>query len=291
MGSQTSVDLQGKTVVVTGASAGIGAAAAGQLAQRGATVVVVGRSPEKTAAVARSIGVQPLVADFARLDDVRRLAADLLERCPRIDVLANNAGGAFPHRTTTVDGHELMFQVNHLAPFLLTMLLHDRLAETPGARVINTASDGNRMGSVDLTDLDWERRRWMGLRAYGTTKLENILFAREIARRWAGDGIVAAAFHPGIVASDFGREGLVTGLVYRSPLRRLLVSSSDSAQALVELAGRPDIAAFNGAYFNRHKPNARANKQADDAALASALWDRSAQLLGLEAVPAAASAA
>src|SRR3954447_11972948 len=134
--------MEGKTIVITGASAGVGAAAARQLADLGADVVVVGRSPDKTAAVARSIGTEPLVADFARLSDVRRLAEQLLERCPKIDVLANNAGGIFPRRTVTEDGHELTFQVNHLAPFLLTALLRDRLVETGGSRVITTSSVG-----------------------------------------------------------------------------------------------------------------------------------------------------
>jgi NAD(P)-dependent dehydrogenase (short-subunit alcohol dehydrogenase family) len=277
--AQTS-DLTGKTVVVTGASAGIGAEAVRQLAALGATVVVVGRSPQKTAAVAQSIDVEPLVADFAKLSEVRRLAADLLERCPQIDVLANNAGGIFPERTVTEDGHELTFQVNHLAPFLLTMLLHERLAATPGARIINTASDGNRVGSVDLDDLDWERRRWVSLRAYGTAKLENVLFARELAKRWATDDITATSFHPGVVASEFGRQGFINGLVYRSPLRRFLTTSEDGAKPLVELATRPDPAAVNGAYFNRYKPHGSVAKQANDPVLASALWDRSAELVG-----------
>jgi NAD(P)-dependent dehydrogenase (short-subunit alcohol dehydrogenase family) len=274
-------DLQGKTVVVTGASAGIGAEAARRMAALGATVAVVGRSPEKTAAVARSIGVEPLVADFARLDEVRSLAAALLERYPRIDVLANNAGGIFHQRTVTDDGHELMFQVNHLAPFLLTMLLRERLAATPGARVINTASEGNRMGAVDLDDLDWERRRWIAMRVYGTTKLENVLFARELARRWAPDGVTATAFHPGVVDSEFGRAGFVNGLVYRSPLRRFLTTVPEGAAPLVQLAGREDAAAINGVYFNRHTAHGKLAKQADDPTLAAALWDRSAQLVGV----------
>jgi NAD(P)-dependent dehydrogenase (short-subunit alcohol dehydrogenase family) len=277
----TEPDLQGKTVVVTGASAGIGAEAARRFAELGATVVVVGRSPEKTAAVARAIGVEPLVADFAKLADVRRLADDLLERCPRIDVLANNAGGIFQERTITQDGHELMFQVNHLAPFLLTMLLRERLAATPGARVINTASDGNRMGSVDLDDLDWKRRRWIPLRVYGTTKLENILFTRELARRWAPDGVTATAFHPGVVNSEFGRAGLINGLIYRSPVRRLLTTVPQGAAPLVDLAARPDRDGVNGVYFNRDRPDGKVARQADDPELARALWDRSAALVGI----------
>jgi len=274
--------MEGKTVVITGASAGVGAAAARQLADLGADVVVVGRSPEKTAAVARSIGVEPLVADFARLGDVRRLAAELLERCPRIDVLANNAGGIFPRRVVTEDGHELTFQVNHLAPFLLTALLRERLVATPGARVITTSSVGNNGGRVDLDDLDWERRRWSGLRAYTTSKLENILFTRELARRLEGTGVTAVCFHPGNIASDFGRDGLLYGLVYRTPLRHLvLVSPEQGGASLAALSVRPDIADFHGVYFDRMKPRGRMSRQARDEALARGLWERSAALAGV----------
>jgi NAD(P)-dependent dehydrogenase (short-subunit alcohol dehydrogenase family) len=274
--------MEGKTVVITGASAGVGAAAARQLAELGADVVVVGRSPEKTAAVAAEIGTEPLVADFARLADVRRLAAQLLERCPRIDVLANNAGGIFPRRVVTEDGRELTFQVNHLAPFLLTALLRERLEATPGARVVTTSSVGNNAGRVDLDDLDWERRRWSGLRAYTTSKLENVLFTRELARRLDGTGVSAVCFHPGNIASDFGREGLLYGIVYRTPLRRvLLISPEQGGTNLTALCVRPDIAGFHGAYFDQMKPHGRTSRQARDAELARGLWERSAALVGV----------
>ncbi|MCW2955063.1 MAG: Short-chain dehydrogenase [Conexibacter sp.] len=277
-------DMQGRTVVITGASAGLGAVAAQRLAERGATVVPVGRSPEKTAAVARTIGVEPLVADFARLDDVRRLADALLERCEQIDVLANNAGGIFPRRVETVDGHELTFQVNHLAPFLLTTLLHERLAATPGSRVLMTSSVGNNLGNVKLDDLDRRRGPYVSLRAYGTAKLENILMAREIARRWTGDGIAATAFHPGNVATEFGRDSFSSGLIYRTPLRRVfLITPEEGAAALVGLATQPDAAALDGVYFDRFKPHGRMSKQADDAELARGLWERSAALVGVAA--------
>jgi NAD(P)-dependent dehydrogenase (short-subunit alcohol dehydrogenase family) len=277
-------DMQGKTVVITGASAGLGAAAARQLAERGATVVPVGRSPQKTAAVARELGVEPLVADFARLDDVRRLADALLERCERIDVLANNAGGIFPRRVETVDGHELTFQVNHLAPFLLTVLLHPRLAATPGARVLMTSSIGNNLGHVKLDDLDRRRTPYLSLRVYGTAKLENILMAREIGRRWAGDGIAATAFHPGNVATEFGRDSFSSGLIYRSPLRRVfLITPEEGAAALVGLATQPDANAIDGVYFDRFEPNGRTSKQAGDADLARGLWERSAALVAVGA--------
>jgi NAD(P)-dependent dehydrogenase (short-subunit alcohol dehydrogenase family) len=277
-------DMQGRTVVLTGASAGLGAVAAQRLAERGATVVPVGRSPEKTAAVARTIGVEPLVADFARLDDVRRLADALLERCEQIDVLANNAGGIFPRRVETVDGHELTFQVNHLAPFLLTTLLHERLAATPGSRVLMTSSVGNNLGHVKLDDLDRRRGPYVSLRAYGTAKLENILMAREIARRWTGDGIAATAFHPGNVATEFGRDSFSSGLIYRTPLRRVfLITPEEGAAALVGLATQPDAAALDGVYFDRFKPHGRMSKQADDAELARGLWERSAALVEVAA--------
>ena len=147
--------LHGKTVVITGASSGIGAEAARRLAELGATVAVAGRSPEKTAAVAQRIGGQAHLADFGRLDDVRRLAADLLAAYERIDILANNAGTISTHRTTSADGHEMTFQVNYLAPFLLTNLLLARLAAAPaGARVINTGSNVYRRARLDLDDLD-----------------------------------------------------------------------------------------------------------------------------------------
>jgi NAD(P)-dependent dehydrogenase (short-subunit alcohol dehydrogenase family) len=164
-------DLRGRTVVITGASTGIGAAAARLFAEAGATVTVVGRSPERTAAVAARIGGRAHIADFGSLDDVRRLAAGLLATHDRIDVLANNAGTVQTRRRISADGHEMTFQVNHLAPFLLTDLLLDRLAAAPhGARVINTASTLYRKARLDLDDLDGARGRYRGLRAYGRAK-------------------------------------------------------------------------------------------------------------------------
>ncbi len=261
----------------------MGAAAALALHSRGATVVPVGRSEQKTALVATQLGVEPLTADFARLGDVRRLADQLLERCDRIDVLANNAGGTFSQRVETVDGHELTFQVNHLAPFLLTSLLHKRLASTEGARVLMTSSVGNNVGHVKLDDLDSRHGRYIGLRVYGTTKLENILMTREIARRWSDERITAAAFHPGAVASDFGRDSGPLGLIYRSPLTKLvLISPERGAQPLVSLATRHDVEEINGVYFQRFEPDARTAKQADDTELARSLWTRSADMVGLQ---------
>lgn len=162
-----------RTIVVTGASSGIGAVAAERLAAGGDRVAVVGRDAERTRAVADRIGATPFVADFERLDDVRTLAANLLRRFDGIDVLANNAGGLYHDRRLTVDGHERTIQLNHLAPFLLTRLLRSRLVETAATgrdvRVVSTASMANQFGRLRLDDLDWERRPWRGgWRAYGT---------------------------------------------------------------------------------------------------------------------------
>lgn len=161
-------DLTGRTVVVTGASAGIGAAAARRLHRLGATVVRVGRSATKTAAVAAALGVTPELVDFADLSSVRRLGERLLSRLDHIDVLLNNAGGTWTKRRTTVDGHEMTFQVNHLAPFLLTGLLRERL-EPSAARVVTTSSAGQWFGRVDLADLDTSGR-YASFRVYATTK-------------------------------------------------------------------------------------------------------------------------
>jgi NAD(P)-dependent dehydrogenase (short-subunit alcohol dehydrogenase family) len=275
-------DLSGRTIVVTGASAGIGAAAARRLAAAGARVLPVGRDPRKTAAVAREIGAEPLVADFARLDDVRRLAERVLATTDRVDVLANNAGGVFKGRRETEDGHEMTFQVNHLAGFLLTNLLRERLLATPGSRVVTTSSAGNLGGRVDLDDLDSRRGRYSSFRAYSTSKLLNILFTRELARRWDG-GVHASAFHPGAVASEFGRDSVVAGLFYRTPLKRVLsITPEAGAAPLVALAARPDPEAVDGAYLHRFAPG-RAARQADDLELARGLWDRSAAMVGLAA--------
>jgi NAD(P)-dependent dehydrogenase (short-subunit alcohol dehydrogenase family) len=174
--------MAGRTIVITGASDGLGAAAAKRLSRSGENVVVVGRSPDKTKAVATEIGADYLLADFTDLAQVRALAEQLLARYPRIDVLANNAGGIMAEREVTIDGHEKTFQVNHLAPFLLTTL-QDRLAEAK-AGVLNTSSLGNKLfGHVNIDDLEAERG-YRPQKAYGDAKLENILFTRELRRRY-----------------------------------------------------------------------------------------------------------
>ncbi|GAA4691200.1 SDR family NAD(P)-dependent oxidoreductase [Nocardioides conyzicola] len=274
--------MAGRTVLVTGASDGIGAETARVLASRGATVHVTGRSADKLRPVAEAVGTEPLIADFSRLDDVRRLADEVGERVGTLDLLMNNAGGTFAPSRKTHDGHEPNFQVNHLAPFLLTNLLRPKLAAAGSSLVVNTSSIGNLMGKIVLDDLDYEHRRAMELRAYGTGKLMNIAFTRGIQQRWADDGVVSVAVHPGPVGSSFGRDSWFIGLVYRSPVKRwATISVPDGAAPLIALAERGPDPEFNGRYFDRFKADGRENKQAHDQAIIDGLWERSAALVGL----------
>ena len=273
-----------RTIVITGASDGIGAAAARALSQTGDRVVIVGRSPQKTAMIAAELGVDHLIADFTRLADVRTLAAELLSRYPRIDVLANNAGGIMGNREMTVDGHEKTFQVNHLAPFLLTTLLMDRLI-TSRAAVINTSSAANRFGRIDLDHLENDRK-YSPNTAYGSAKLANILFTRELHRRYSDRGISTAAFHPGVVATSFsaGSTSLMR-LVYQSALKRMLITPEKGADTLVWLASSTAGTDWrSGEYFEKRRVHAT-NPQAVDAGLATALWERSLDLVAPDLLP------
>lgn len=266
------------TIVITGASDGIGAAAARALAADH-TVVVVGRSPAKTSAIAAQLGVDHYTADFARLADVRRLAADLAAAHPVIDVLANNAGGVLRSRSVTVDGFEATLQVNHLAPFLLTTLLLPNLRAGAGT-VIMTSSAASRSGRLDLTDLA-ATKGWSPMRAYGTAKLANICHARGLQRRHGGSGINAAAFHPGVVATSFGTEGpRVVGWFYGLGLaKRLLLTGDQGADTLVWLArGRPGVDWRPGGYYIERR-EARPPAQALDDAFVDRFYEASEVLV------------
>ncbi|MBO1752828.1 SDR family NAD(P)-dependent oxidoreductase [Actinotalea sp. BY-33] len=271
-----------RTIVITGASDGIGAAAARDLAAAGDRVIVVGRSPEKTRAVAEQAGAPFHLADFADLAQVRRLAEELRETSPRIDVLVNNAGGIMGPRALTGDGHEKTLQVNHLAPFLLTHLLMDVLTAS-SATVINTSSVAARLfGRIDVADLHNERG-YSPNKAYGDGKLANILFTKELHRRHGAEGISAAAFHPGTVATNFAADSTsIMRWVYRTPLRHLVLTSPEAgADTLLWLArGIPGHDWAPGEYYEKRRPT-RTNPQADDGALAAALWEESARLVGL----------
>jgi NAD(P)-dependent dehydrogenase (short-subunit alcohol dehydrogenase family) len=273
--------MEGRTVVVTGASAGIGRAAVRELALLGAEVAVVGRNRERTEAVAAETGGRAFVADFDRLATVRDLAAALIDAYPAIHVLANNAGG-MAERGLTTDGNGITFQRNHLAGFLLTDLLLDRLRETAtsapagSVRVIQTASAANTSGRVRLDDLDGLRRPWLaGWTAYSTGKLENILFTRELARRTAGSDIGTWAFHPGFVATGFGGTNPLIALG-----KRIALSPEQGAQPLVRLAAATSVRVPSGNYFDRLTAPGRTARQAGDADLARALWEASATRVG-----------
>ena len=273
----TGAELAGQVILVPGASTGIGAAAARELYRRGATVHVTGRSPDRTAAVAALVGTEPIVADFARLADVREVAAQVLGRCDRLDALVNNAGIWVTRREETQDGHELMFQVNHLAPFLLTALLKDLLIASAPARVITTSSVANLSGFVRLNDLE-TRLFFTGYTVYGTTKLENILFTRELGRRLAGTGVLATCFNPGPVATDLAR-GTLIGAAYQLPLSRLLMKSPEGgADTLVWLATQPGDRLRPGGYYSNRRPGLL-NPQALSGTLARQLWDQTERIL------------
>jgi NAD(P)-dependent dehydrogenase (short-subunit alcohol dehydrogenase family) len=268
------------TVILTGATRGIGRAAAIELAGRGAELGIVGRDPGRvraTAEEARAAAGAPVhehVADLARMDEVRRLAAELLEDYPRIDVLANNAGAMFTSRHVTPDGFERTFALNHLAPFLLTNLLLERLSASRG-RVVTTASDAHKGGLLDLDDLQSERRRFRPGRVYGTSKLCNILFTRELQRR--NPAIAANCFHPGVIRTGFGKNDGLLARISLTVAGPFLRSPESGAGSLVWLALDPAAGELRGQYVEKRRP-VQPSAQAQDDRLAAELWERSEEL-------------
>jgi NAD(P)-dependent dehydrogenase (short-subunit alcohol dehydrogenase family) len=262
-----------RVIVMTGASSGIGLAAAEQLAALGDEVVLVGRDERRLATAVDRVtaagnGTAPrwFRADFERLADVRALADQLLTAYPRIDVLANNAGALVPERRITADGFEATVQGNHLAPFLLSELLRERLR---GGRIITTASDAHRGARVDPSSFTGPGGRYVGFTAYGQSKAANILFAAEAARRWPD--ITSVSFHPGVVRTNFGGGALLKFLYRIAPFLR---TPAAAGAELVELTTTPSP--VNGAYYVRGKV-ARPSSTATDPALAARLWEASEQ--------------
>lgn len=266
-----------KTIVITGASDGIGAAAARRLRRNGENVVLVGRSEHKTAAVAAELDADYFVADFADLSQVRAMADKIRSGYPRIDVLANNAGRMFTNIHETTDGHEITFQVNYLAPFLLTTQLLAVLVDSR-ATVINTTSSSHKLlPRVGITQLENTAQRRPSV-AYAFTKLAIVLFTRELHRRYHASGISAATFHPGYVNSNFGDASgsrFLTFMKYRVPLSdRLTVTADQGADQLVWLASsKPGVDWTSGEYYSKHKIS-EAHRAAYDPELARELWDR-----------------
>lgn len=271
--------------VVTGASAGIGAATVRGVAARGYDVALVARDRQRLEAVAAQcrdagVGAATYQADFARLEDVRALATALLADCPRLDVLVNNAGMVVQQRSTTEDGSELLLAVNHLAPYLLTRLLLPRLAASAPARVVIVASDAHRFADLDLDDLDSERD-WKPLRAYGRSKLANLLFAAELSRRVAGRGVAVNTLHPGFVSTSLARDNRVADLALRA-VRPFIRSPDKGARTSILLATEPIGAVNANGYFVNGRVK-RLRGQAIDAEAARRLWDESARRVGLPA--------
>jgi len=273
--------VKGKTVIITGASDGIGAAAARALHGLEANVVIVGRSPDKTKGIAEEIGVPYYVADFSRFEDVRNLAARIKQDHDHIDILANNAGGVMGvHRELTVDGNEMTVQVDHLSPFLLTHLLMDILIASR-ATIINTASAANRFsGTLDVDDMKLDHG-YGRFSAYGKAKLMNILFTKELVTRFGEKGVHAVSFHPGVVATNFSASsGGFVGFFYKSVLNRFLLSPAEGADTLVWLAvSWPGVDWTSGEYYTKRKIY-KANSQAYDSKLAHDLWEASLTLVG-----------
>lgn len=270
-------DLDGKTIILTGGSAGIGAAAVRELRRRGATVAMTGRSPA-TMAIAAETGADPYLVDFGSFAAVRDFAAKVLAKYPRIDALVNNVGGIISTRRVTADGHEQTFQTNHLSGFLLTELLRERIAAS-GGRVIDTSSRANIGGRLDFDDLE-HAKGYRAFRAYGDAKLMNILHIMEFARR--NPDIPAASFHPGVVATDFARDGgRAARMFYEMPLfRPFLISPEKGADTLIWLlTSQPGRDWVSGEFYSRRKIAGRNRRATPENA--RRLWDISERLVGL----------
>jgi NAD(P)-dependent dehydrogenase (short-subunit alcohol dehydrogenase family) len=280
-----------RVALVTGASAGIGLYTALGLARAGLHVIMAGRDSARLAGgrqmVAERVGasmVEPVLADFASLAAVRRLAAMVLATHDRLDLLVNNAGLMTPRFQLSEDGYELTIAVNHLAPFLLTNLLLDRLRastqrDEPGARIVTVASQAHRGSRLDVAALAG-REDWSPLKAYGRSKLCNILFTRALARRLEGNGVVATCLHPGVVATAIGdRAGGVTGFGWRL-VKPFLTTPEKGAETSLFLATVADPTPFHGAYVIDHRV-ARPDATALDDELGERLWSESTRLVGL----------
>lgn len=275
--------MQGKVIVITGATSGIGEVAAHELARQGARLVVVARDAARATRLLSALkragpdqAHRAVLGDLAVLADMKRIGAEIAASEPRIDVLINNAGALFDKRMETVDGLERTFALNHMSYFVLTDALLPALKATPGARIVSTSSSAHAAGRVDFNDLQGARSV-ASFSAYGNSKLCNILFTRELARRLAGSGVTANCHHPGFVATRFGQSG---GWLARGALKLLspgALSPKQGAETLLYLATSPDVARTSGLYFVRGKEAATAPAAQDDVA-AARLWEESVRI-------------
>ena len=283
-----------KTYVITGGSDGIGLECASQVAAAdpGCRIVIVGRSPDRTAAaVGRIRAEQPscqvdsLLCDLGDQHAVRRLAEDLLKTCDRIDVLVNNAGTVFSRRTETADGIESTFAINHLGGFLLTTLLRDRLVESAPARVVFTSSEAHYSATMDLDDLGFEQG-YSIMKAYGRSKLANVLTARRLAAQLEGTGVTVTSLHPGAIATNIWSGAPWFAQPVLAVLKRWKMETPEvGGSRLAYLATSPEVEGQTGGYYHRNRLREPSELARDDA-LAERLYDASAQLVGLGATPA-----
>lgn len=283
----TSARLDGRVCVLTGATSGVGYQAAKRLAQGGAHLVIVCRNAEKAAGVKQELEsafhtpVDVIQADFSRLCEVRQAAGLLLETCPRIDVLINNAGIHNMQRTLTEDGIETVFAVNHVASFLFTRLLLEQMIASAPARIIQVNSQGHRFGGLDITDLNWERRNYKGLQGYGASKVAQLLTTWELADHLQGTGVTINAVHPGEVRTNIGmNNGLLYRLYNRCIIRWFLKDAAISGNAIYYAAAAPEMAAISGQFFNLTIPEKPA-AHALDRQLGRQVWVISEKLAGL----------
>ena len=279
--------MQGKTVVITGATSGIGEVAAIELARQGARIVLIARSPFRSDTTMARLSIANSAvkhvayrADLSRLSEMKRIAGEIAAAEPKIDVLINNAGALFNTREKTPDGLEMTFATNHMAYFVVTNLLLDRLKATPGARIVSTASDAHKGAKLDFDDLQCEKK-FAGFSVYSKSKLCNILFNRELARRLTGTGVTANCLHPGFVATRFGdnNDG-VMGFGIGIAKKVGAITPEDGAKTIIYLASSPDVAGKSGGYFYKcaiATPTAEAQNDAD----AKRLWEISAKIAGL----------
>ncbi|HEV2635959.1 MAG TPA: SDR family oxidoreductase [Actinocrinis sp.] len=278
--------MAGQTVLVTGGTGGIGRATAVALARLGARVGITGRDQARTAAVAAQISaetgnpaVDAFAADMSAQAEVRRLAAEVLGAYPRLDVLVNNVGGLWATRRVTADGLEHTFAVNHLAGFLLTDLLLDRLKASAPARIVTVSSGAQATGRLNFADLQGEKA-YSGMRAYSQSKLANIMFTYELARRLAGTGVTATTLHPGLVRTSFAAEDGPGFWKYALPLLSPVMKTPEKGAATsVYLASAAEAEGLTGQYFINSKPK-RSQKGSYDTAVAARLWEVSMDLVG-----------
>jgi retinol dehydrogenase-14 len=281
--------MAGKTVLVTGSTGGIGRATAEGLARLGARVAVTGRDITRTQAAAAKIAaaaanpaVDAFAADLSAQAEVRRLARQVLGTYPRLDVLVNNVGGFWARQHLTADGLEYTFALNHLAPFLLTNLLLDRLTASAPARVVTVSSGAQALGKIDFGDLQGERA-YSGQRAYNQSKLANVMFTYELARRLAGTGVTATVLHPGVARTAFGAEDPTAMIRAMTVIARPFMKTPEQAAATaIYLASSAEVEGVTGRYFANRKPK-KSSKSSYDTAAAARLWQVSARLAGLPA--------